>query len=663
MDFLGYAKSLNPSVLSFPLTGSLNTYDGYNRTVTVSGSPSWIKTSKGFGFHPRANGLYSIDHGAEQLFTDQTIFIFSEKGFYHPSTVGFNGDVVDKRSALLGRSYTIRLITGAGPTKYIYVYNNAGASQSVTKDVTGLKSLAVSMIGSSAIKLYYNGVFATSTAGLNFSTQPTSPINIGNVYAGSLPIQNPIDGVVIVTSALTEEQISNLHSEFDKMKLVSHPRSHPYRKTLKNSPKVSISGPPNVNKIIPDKSGNLRSATVSGNMTISNDGQDTLYNFPGSGAGVISITQNSDINNMAQSTYVLDLNKIRSGGEASAGRLISKNRYYGYYIPGPLEIRWYQIYSGGNAQWSITPVPLNQGGRLVISHDRSSPGNAPTAQLNGVDLNVAVFAATTGTPSDDSTYDFLLGNYSPSTTRQADMICSGLDIYNKLLSTDEKRQEYLDHALNHVIRYTDRFEHPVTFSNVSAPSKVGPWNTLAGAHSWVDDGSDRYLSFDNTANNFASLVSLQAYGAWYAKIKNDGNSGVDMFPFIASKNNIVYTGAGQTGYTYYRQNVNGDIAIFRMNGGTATYLGGLAAWGTNNEFYEVFITRRRTDGLIKVYLRDQTHSTFTFAFQVTDNTYTTSNFIQAYHANTAQTMKVYNVSKWEFGDSLLPTDVPELRNP
>ena len=468
MDFLSYARSLNPVILSVPRTGHLNNYDSYQRTAVIQNTPKWSSNRYGYGFVPTKNAGYYIPNNTEHQITSFSLFVFFSSGLTWP---GYSAQLIC--CAFPGTTDFQFYIAQIGGVDRIVFYD-ASSYSLIDTPYTGKKSAGVYVPSGAKPEFYLDGQYV-GQGSLNVSCPtPSESIIIGNQGAFIGGLNTPIELACMFPGEITSENFSKLHSYFDKQSFVPRDIKTQYVPSLKNEPKVSIFGPPNANRVISDKSGYNHHATASGNLSISSDNNDTFYNFPGEGvnmgAGVITVPNNSDIEDMNPFTYVLDIDKIRSTGESGAGRLFFKNYHLRYM--GSNTIRYTQIYSGGAETWDISPIPENSTGRLVFSHNRATPGTPPTAQLNGVDLNVASVTSTTGTPSSDSAHNLQLGNYNG--IRQADAIFTGLNVYDKLLSTDEKRAEYLDYTLNHVIKYTNRFEHPVTFSSVSAPGNVGP---------------------------------------------------------------------------------------------------------------------------------------------------------------------------------------------
>jgi len=383
-----------------------------------------------------------------------------------------------------------------------------------------------------------------------------------------------------------------------------------------------------------------------------------VWESHGKGLGKINLGKDSSINTLPNTTTIFNGIIPKTVGEAPFGYTFNKGGWYGYLSP-VTTMALISPFSIANGAWTFPIGATYNGKQIIIRHDRSNPAISPEVWINGTKVTVSNPVPGNGTQTSDAASNLELFRF----TRESDIKLKGFKLFPSLLSDTNVRDEYVEYATKHVHRLTPRFEYPVTFAAKSAPNNVGPWQTWGASHQWLDNGSERYLDFSASGSGYASLQNTGAYGAWYIKIKNEGTGAQDIFAFVATAADEGSSGANNTGYIFYRENVNGDSALFRMNGGSKTFLTSTGSgWYTTNEVYELFITRRITDGQITVYSRDTNHPNWTQAMQTTDNTYQSSKYIQVYHENSAQAIKAYNVIFWPYGDTLLPNDIDFLKD-
>jgi len=532
MNALDLALEHNASVISAPLLGHLKTLDGYNRTVTVSGSPLWLRSENRVAFSPQYTGRYAIAHGSEQLFTDQTIFIHFSQGIqpeYQYFVVKYDG--VAAWLLIMDFTFKIRFYNSTLST-----YKRPDA------DPVGSTSLGVTSVGSSTVDFFYDGTFVEQETGLDFSSQPSVPIYVGNTFVGSsIPCLSAIDFLAIFPSALEHEIISGLHAAVDRTLVTSDPvvnDSEPQKDT--KGAVTHLWGPPNENNVIPDYSGSGYHATLSGSMGVTSDADRHQYVSPAQGGALITIPKGSLNADKYQYTLEFKGFTYKGPGEASAGRVFSKGPLY-VYANG-----YYVNFTGGFDIWGLS-VPTNKKCHLQFSHDRSTPGITPELHINGAPASVSVAASSSGNPITDATFDLSIFNI-PTAIRAADAETEEILYYPTILSSADKRDNYVKFATRHVIDLTPRFEHPETFGAVTAPGNVGPWRTWAGTHQWIDDGVDRYIE-TSTNNAYMSLQSKYNHGAWFLDwYKATGN--VICIQILSNDPTAGYTGARQTG-TYF----------------------------------------------------------------------------------------------------------------
>jgi hypothetical protein len=645
MDFLTYALSLNPSVLTVPIMGHLNTYDGYGRSVTLVGSPSWRNpTDQGFGIYPESNGAYSVADGAEQDFTDQTIFVYSPEGFLANSITGTPAwqDVITKRSGA-GFAYIFRLYTDA-TTKYIYIYNSAVASKSYAYNVDGKTSLAIKTVGSSSVTFYADGSSINSTSGLDFSSQPDVPITFGNVYTGVSPMLTSLSIGAIFPAGLTDTQIGLLHQYATQIQYGYKPKVRSFIPREDNKGAViDLWGSPNSSGVITDNSGNGNDGTIGGRLSVINDAGTTIYEADGEGASKITVSPSSSINDKYEYTMLIDFDQ-KSSGESGGGRILDRTRiqiYPGFFVTNQ---------SDGNAVWTVT-VPQGRG-LLAIKQNRNDPTILPQIQFNGVDLSVAVFTAKTGTAVSDAGNNLILLNRG-SGDRAADAKLGSFRFYPSQLSDANLRDEYVKYTTSRVIQYTPRFQYPTSLASVTPYNYAGPWIARSGSMKWSDDGTSRFLETDTVATHIANLPGHHvAYGAFYFEhTPSSANSWIGIIQDIPGD----YSTSGQSSYSI--RFTSGDQVI-------RFYVDAVAVLNTGQTFtygqtYKMFIIRQSTDGKFTLYIKGGSeYSTWTNIGTVTDNTHTTSNYFSANMYSSGADIR--NVFAWPGGDTLSPNDIPYI---
>lgn len=658
MDFLDYALSLSPSVLSIPLAGHLNNYDSYGRTVTVSGSPDWVRTSKGFGFHPRSNGLYYIAHNTEQIASEQTIFAFYNNLVWPYDTVYQN--LVSKRSGA-GSYYMFGIDDdGAGNTR-VRLYDGSSFYR-LTTDVNNSKSLTVNLQSGVASKTYVDGIYKGVIPAGTYSSANVQ-INVGATYTQLNTFTcAPIQCVAIFPSTLTAEQIANLHNYFENARIGYEPKKKIYIPSEDTKGAViDLYGAPKSGNIIADHTNTGNNGTVSDNITVSN-GIDIELHFQGKGDGIITINSDSSWHSKDYNTYVLDIT-VNGNGEGGSGRILEKQTGASSYLSilcSGGDIYLSQSFSIATAQWRF-PYTAGRKEQITIVQDRTSPLVAPKIFRNGTEITPTSVLVGNGVVTTDATANIVFGN-RPGMDREGDYNLSRFKFYPSQLSDADVRSEYVDFATKHVINHTPRFEHPVDLAAVSAPGKAGPVRVESGGGGgdgqWVNTLTESYLQCTSAFRPQFLIKSSQAYGAWYYEFTPSSTaSSLHYLHFMATE--ILSLSANQKGYGVWWNNTNLQLSLTRDNG-VALNSTGTGAFTLNTK-YQVFITRRRTDGEIKVNLRGGTqYIVWTQVLTATHNTNITSNFMNFSCPFVGS--KFGNVITWPYGDSLLPNDIDFLKD-
>jgi hypothetical protein len=231
-------------------------------------------------------------------------------------------------------------------------------------------------------------------------------------------------------------------------------------------------------------------------------------------------------------------------------------------------------------------------------------------------------------------------------------------LFDSVLSAQNLSDEVKQYALGFPVRPTPRDEYPTT-GVLAAPNHVGPWSTWAGSHSWLDDGSNRYLK-ETVNDHFASLLSYQAYGAWYFRCWREDSSTYISLPFMVQKPDLRYNNAGQDGY-FVLIGTGGRLRFLEITAGALTTVydsnpvNPLASSGQ----IELFTTRNRSDDSFSIYARDTLNPLWILMDSSIDTTHTTSRYIQFYTINAAKEIRIYDdILFFPYGDTLTPNDIP-----
>jgi hypothetical protein len=652
MDFLTYAKSLNPSVLSLPIMGHLNTYDGYGRAVTYNGTPFWGHTFQGPAFTPIQNGLYAIADGPEQDFTDQTIFIYTPDGV----KVGDANAYFLSKFDASGGAWVVYLTT-AGVLQF-YKGDLAANRSTTLTNLDKISSLCIRSIASSNVDFYTSGSLYEAKGGLDLTSQGNAKIYVGNYYNLAFFAKTLISIVAIFPSALTNEQIELLHYYATKIRYGYQPKIRSYvpRKDDKGAV-VHYTDLPNFNGELIDKTNSGSDGSESGFVSNHNDGIDKKIEFHGTGQGRVIIPSSTTIDDLSAHTHQFMMHQ-KSAGEGTFGRIFSKGDKHQLYNSG-VNYNYGIDYSDGFGVWQF-PVILNNDLFIQLSHTHSDATDLPVCYINGTQETVSVSAAKTGTKDSDSGLDLLLGN-RVALDRTADMYLSDYKYFPSKLSTNDLRDEYVKYATGHVIRHTSRFEYPVTLSAVSAPNQVGPWSTWANTHEWLDDGTKRYLR-STALNSYASIPAYHAYGAYYFEYKpqSGGTFAGPVFSF-SDYPDLRFNVSPQNGYIIWH-NATESIQIYKITSGAASLVAGSTSnWlPTDGSEIKIFFVRRLIDGEFTLYTKEANHTTWTQALQGTDNTFTTTKYHQTYCNAGGPNLEMYDIISWPYGDSLLPNDIKEI---
>jgi hypothetical protein len=407
------------------------------------------------------------------------------------------------------------------------------------------------------------------------------------------------------------------------------------------------------NGILTDRSGNSNDGAVSGRVDISQKVSDVVWRAYGAGNPAIVISDSATIQNNPQQTFQFMTNP-RSIGESSGGRFLAKSgRYFAFYnTAASNSFEFWQDFSGATGRWRI-PIPIGKNSFFQMTYDKSSNANDPVGYINGHSVIVTQVANPTGTYTSDAGDDLYLLN-RVGTDRDGDMDMGYFKLYPTILSADDLRDEYVKFALGHVYRPTPRTEKPVTASTVSSPGIVGPWDLLSGSADWTDDGTDRYL--ERVTNCDAIIHQPHAYGFFSFKMKH--STGDNIAQFISGKRGA-WDATGQTGYNVKFDSGDDKVYLYEQSGAVSTQVGVSSAVLVDGVTYDVGVARRIATGRFDVYIRGGAITTWTNVLNGIDATHTTSRF---FAVDLTANGIIVNPEVWFYGDTLLPNDVPELRD-
>jgi hypothetical protein len=256
---------------------------------------------------------------------------------------------------------------------------------------------------------------------------------------------------------------------------------------------------------------------------------------------------------------------------------------------------------------------------------------------------------------DDTAAYLHWGGATYSVLRPLDGTLGHMKFHGSVLTDDEARVEYLQHATR-AIELAPRRAYPVTLVDVAA-GRVGPWDRISGTWSYRDDGERRQLA--NVVAGACAAPSDQAYGAWYGRLsKSVGALDAFFFQFIASAKEI-FNHATQNGYMIAIQ-ADGSLRLYVITAGAfALFAFTAAGYIVGDTKYEFLLTRNYV-GYFTLWVRGGVYTTWTTATTGTDNTHTTSRFVCP---NFDPTDELSDVVFYPLGDTLDPrTEVPGLED-
>ena len=96
-----------------------------------------------------------------------------------------------------------------------------------------------------------------------------------------------------------------------------------------------------------------------------------------------------------------------------------------------------------NGSWHLALTPLSEWSFIVFIYDNSITENNPIMYINANKKTSTIRTTPVGLPTDNSSYDFFIGNNTVNGTRSFDGYIDDVRIYNVLLSLAQIKQQYI----------------------------------------------------------------------------------------------------------------------------------------------------------------------------------------------------------------------------
>jgi len=201
--------------------GDFRDYSGNNNHGVPTGCHFQKKPDKHVIFEKDSADVITIADNPSIQLTEGTIFFYGDKGLYNPKASA-NMNVLSKRDAG-GANYSV-FMTAA---QALIFYDGANQSNfgSYGVDDDSIKTTAISFVSGSKPKVYKNGAFFSDGNLVNTVTADDAPLLIGKYYGGSSSgLENPLKGVLIYNTVLTDEEIAQVHKWIMATKTAKYPK-------------------------------------------------------------------------------------------------------------------------------------------------------------------------------------------------------------------------------------------------------------------------------------------------------------------------------------------------------------------------------------------------------------------------------------------------------
>ena len=501
------------------------------------------------------------------------------------------------------------------------LYDGVNARYASTNWV-GSKFVALSFVSGEAAKAYINGAFVLNFSGVSTITVNDAPLKIGNIYAGGNPLANPIKGVIIYNTALTDSQIAQAYEYTLETTSPSFKKKGwfvPSQITGREDGLVAGYDMENIGQKIVDKTGNGNDGTINSGIR-----QTKLL-----GLNAFEFDSNSKAISLTETTYSLDAFSVsflyKANDTSSNATIIGKSVGAGTN---------HLLFTGTSTNLVLE---TNTNGDLATglwSNDTNWHHYAVTANnktiafyLDGADTTVD------GTVTDA---DFIIGQIGfrgaasdPPNGRLAE-----LRFYNKALTQSNVNSLYKQYA---TLPY---FVDDLSDANES----VSPETEFLSNTNWRINSGSFSIARDETNKPREKVIrcdtsgliyqeSSQAYGTfefdWYKEIEGSNTYLLFMADVIGAEN-----ATGQDGYNIWLTSAN-QVALRESTNGTPSskmFTG--VSYIEADTWYRYRITRRY-DGDFTTYIKGGIYTDWTLVDTtggsqtnpVTDNTTTTSKYL------------------------------------
>lgn len=181
------------------------------------GTPTGVHFEKRPDKHMRFEGtdVITVADSAELQLTEGTIIAYGDFDSHSGSNV-----LLAKRDAggtnyeiYFSSSTTINLLDGTNDRTAVINWQ-------------GSKSLAVSFADGEIAKAYKDGAFALNFNAASAVSVDDADLTIGNVYSGTGPCSNPLKGVLIYNTVLTDAEIASVHEWIMTTQTPSYPKKN-----------------------------------------------------------------------------------------------------------------------------------------------------------------------------------------------------------------------------------------------------------------------------------------------------------------------------------------------------------------------------------------------------------------------------------------------------
>jgi len=507
--------------------------------------------------------------------------------------------------------------------------NDGVNDKSATFTWKGAKSLAITVAaGSSIPKAYKDGVFATDFNGAIILSADDAPVKIGNRYSGGQPNPNPIKGVLIYNTALTDEEMAQAHEWIMQQTSPSFMKknfSYPSRITGKEDGLVFGADMENVHGKIIDKTGNNNNGTIT-DCTQTNGLQGIkALDFNGT-SSIVTISDNAilDLDSDMSISILVKQGVIGSYNEVFTKRDGTDEGFKLDIDDG--EVRFVYENTDGDVitLQSSEVLENNVWYHLMVTVDKDGDS---TLYIDNVSK------ATDTTPSGliGNADDLKIGGLVNFFTGQI----AEPQLFDYVLSADDRKALYNQYAK------LSTFIDDLKDANESIAVEGGAIGAPLSNTEWkFGDTTARYkVSRDENLEVGAKVIecttggtlyqeSLQAYGTWEFDFYKIGSTNIYVLFMADTIGGNEAT--GQDAYMFYG-NTTEIIRLRENNDGVGSNLfATTTAYFSPSNWYSMRVTRRY-DGTFTFYIKGGAFTTWTLVVAgsnpVLDDTITTSKYV------------------------------------